>query len=168
MKSQVKRLTIDALLLTAALILSYIEVIIPIPIPIPGVKLGLANIAVMYGFFKVGKLDALAISLSRVLLMSVLFGSINSFLFSLTGASLSYLLMIVSKPLHNKKHISYIGVSVLCAAAHNAGQIFVAAFMFSSVAVISFLPLLLLIAIPTGILTGIVMNIIGRYNLLKY
>lgn len=168
MKSQVKRLTIDALLLTAALILSYVEVIIPIPIPIPGVKLGLANIAVMYGFFKVGKLDALAISLSRVLLMSILFGSINSFIFSLTGAVLSYLLMILSKPLYDRKHISFIGVSVLCAAAHNAGQILAAALMFSSIAVISFLPLLLLIAVPTGVLTGIVMSLIGRYNLLKF
>ena len=46
-----KRLATDAMFLTLALVVSYIEVLIPVPVGIPGVKLGLANGVIMVLLF---------------------------------------------------------------------------------------------------------------------
>lgn len=166
-QSQVKRLTLDAVLLMIALIFSYVESLIPVLLPIPGLKLGLANIVVMYAFYYVGILDSAVISGLRVIMISILFGSVTSFGFSIFGAVLSFLMLILSKPLYNKQYVSIIGVSILCATAHNTGQILAAILLFKSINILTYLPLLLLLSIPTGILTGLIMQILGRYKLLK-
>lgn len=159
---RVKRLTIDSMILAAALIFSYVETLIPSQF-----KLGLANIAVMYAFYRIGKIDSLLISFSRVILISILFGSVSSFMFSLSGAVFAYLTLLISKPIHESNRISFIGVSVMCSAAHNLGQILMAMLMFSGMAVLSFLPWLLMISVPTGLVTGVVINVIWRYDILK-
>jgi len=165
--SRVKRLAASAVLLTLALIFSYIESLIPVLLPIPGLKLGLANIVIMFVFYQIGKFDCAVISLSRVILISALFGNVTAFAFSFMGAVLSYLTLLVSKSLHDKKRITFIGVSVLCAAAHNTGQMLAAVLMFKSIAVISYMPWLLLLSVPTGIFNGLIMNLLGRYKSLN-
>ena len=95
MRPSVKRLTLDAMLLSAALLLSYIEHLLVPYLFLPGVHLGLANVGIMYAFFRIGRLDALCVSLLRVCLMAMLFGSLSSFLFSIFGAVLSYLAILL-------------------------------------------------------------------------
>ena len=164
----VKRIAVNALLLTLALIFSYVESLIPILFPIPGFKLGLANIVVMLVFYQSGELDCAVISFMRVVLISILFGNIPSLVFSLMGAVFSYFALVISKYPYDKQWITFIGVSVLCAAAHNIGQMSAAVFMFRSLAVITYLPWLLLLSVPTGIFNGFIMNLLGRYtSLLK-
>lgn len=165
-KSQVRKTAVNAMLLAIALILSYIESLIPIIIiPIPGVKLGFANIIVMLIFFYIGRTDAFIVSILRVLLISVLFGNVSSLWFSLSGAVFAYLILCLSAKI--KPFVSYIGISILCASAHNSGQVIAASVMFKSCAVFSYLPWLLLMSIPVGFITGLIMNIIGRYELSK-
>ena len=84
-----KKLTVMALTTALAMILSFVESQIPAFVAVPGVKMGLANIAVVFALYKLGWKEAVAISLVRVVLVSMLFGSIASLFYSLAGAVLS-------------------------------------------------------------------------------
>ena len=88
-------LSLTACLLAIALIFSYVEMLI-FPTVFPGVKLGLANIVVMFAFFIVGKKYAVAVALLRVVLSAVLFGNASTFLFSIFGAVLSLSALFLS------------------------------------------------------------------------
>ena len=164
----IRRITCDSMLLVAALILSYIESFLPLflAVPVPGIKLGLANLAVMIAAYDAGSvgsniLDALSVSLFRIFIMAILFGSISSFWFSFSGGMVSFfMLAICTFPL--KRFISPLGTSLACAAGHNAGQIFAAVLFFGNPALIYFLPGLLFISLITGALTGIALVIIIR------
>ena len=99
MRNNTKKLTRLALTVSFALILSYIESRIPAFVAIPGVKVGLANIAVIFSLYKLGPKEAASISVVRVLLVSFLFGSPISLIYSLTGAVLSFAVMLLLKKL---------------------------------------------------------------------
>lgn len=153
------RLAEDAALLIAALMLSYLEALFPLGaiLPIPGAKLGLANLAVMATYHRRTLADAAAVSFCRVLLSALLFGSISSLAFSLTGAALS-LLVIAAVRRWLQRYVSWIGTSVLSAAAHNAGQLLCALIWMRSWAVTAYLPVLLVLAVLFGFVSGGVMN----------
>ena len=159
---RVKRLCLDAMLLCVAMMLSYIEAILPLSLilPLPGAKLGLANIAITLCFFMISPLDAGVVSFSRVCLTALLFGNVNSFFFSLAGAFLAYLGMIFAKAL--KKHFSFYGICVLCAALHNLGQCIAAMIILDAAGVISYLPLLLIFALIFGLITGAVITPLSK------
>ncbi len=143
------------MLLVLCLMLSYLEAILPLDawIPLPGFKLGLCNILITLVFVALSPIDAAVISLSRILLMGLLFGNMASFTFSLCGGILSYLgLWIFARA--GKKLFSMVGVSVGCAALHNIGQLIAAMFWFSADTVWGYLPFLLIAALIFGSLTG--------------
>ena len=89
-----RRITTDALLAAAALIIFVIEAQIPPLVPIPGVKLGLANVITLFAMYKVGPKDTLGILLTRIILGSIFAGTAISFLFSLTGGIFCYLITL--------------------------------------------------------------------------
>ena len=152
-----RRLAYRALLLALALLLSYVEHLVPLSLALPGMKVGLPNAVIMYAFFHLGKRCAAAISFLRVLLASLLFGSAASLFFSLLGAVFSYavLLLLSYAPLGR------IGLSIGCAAAHGAGQILAAAVLYGT-AVFSYLPYMLLAALPFGALCGLLLYMCER------
>lgn len=160
--SQVKRLTLDAMLLGVAMMLSYLEAVLPLSliIPIPGARLGLANVAVTLCFFSVSPVDAAVVSLSRICLTSLLFGNIQSFLFSLFGAVLAYIGMWIARSFI--KHFSFYGISVLSAALHNLGQCIAAVIVLGTPAVFTYLPVLLICALIFGLITGAMITPISR------
>lgn len=143
-----------------AMIFSYIESIIPVPIPVPGIKLGVANIAVITILYVLGIKEAVIINLLRIVLTALLFGNINSFLFSISGAVLSLLIMIVMKKLDI---FSCIGVSVCGGVMHNAGQIIAAIFIMGSSAIVYYLPVLIVSGVFTGVVIGIVSGIVVKH-----
>ena len=143
-----------------AMIFSYIESIIPVPIPVPGIKLGVANIAVITILYTLGIKEAVIINILRISLTAMLFGNLNSFLFSIAGAVLSMVTMIVLKKIDS---FSYIGVSVSGAIMHNVGQIIAAIFIMGSSAIIYYLPVLIIAGVITGIIIGIVSGIVVKY-----
>ncbi len=161
-RNRVRRLCEDAAFLCAALMLSYVEALFPLSliVPLPGAKIGLANLAVMLACHRRSFADAAAVSVSRVLLSAILFGSVSSLAFSLSGAICSLAVLAIAYRLYPRA-LSFIGVSVLCAAAHNIGQIVCAVFWLSSAAVFSYLPLLLLFAVLFGTLSGALANLIA-------
>ena len=114
-----KKVTIMAMCVALAMILSYLESLVPSP-GIPGVKLGLANLAVIFALYKLGWKEAAGISLLRVLLVSLLFGHAASLMYSAAGAVLSLLGMIL---LRRFPQLSCVFVSVSGGVLHNVGQI---------------------------------------------
>lgn len=152
MRNNTKRLTYLALTVSFALILSFIESRIPAFVAIPGVKMGLANIAVIFTLYKFGIKEAVAVSVVRVVLVSMLFGSPVSMLYSLAGATLSLTAMCLLKKL---APLGEITVSVTGGVMHNIGQIAMASIMLGTNVVGYYLPFLLLSGTLAGIAVGI-------------
>lgn len=156
-----KRLTIDALTLAIALILSYIEILVPINIGIP-IKVGLANIAIMFSLYKLGIKQTIIISILRVIIISILFSNIITFYYSIGGAVLSLLMMIISKSLDLFNE--YV-TCVVGSLAHNIGQIIVAFILLDNSLVFYYLPYLLLFGLISGLIIGVISAIlIKRVN----
>lgn len=156
-----RRICMDAVMVAVAMMLSYLEVLIPFDllIPLPGFRLGLANAVVMLLFTLVSPIDAAIVSSLRVLLMGILFGTATSLYFSAAGAVFAFLMLILtSKILHRA---SYIGASVLCAAAHNLGQILAASTLFGADVILYYYPWLLLASVIFGTAIGILLNILS-------
>jgi len=148
-----KRLATCAVLVSAALALSYIERFIPLQmvVPLPGIKLGLANIVTLVALYTLRFPDALVILALRCVLGSLFGGGFTSLMFSLTGGMLAVLVMGGTMRL---RFLSVYGVSILGAAAHGAGQILIAMLMMHSVYIGAYLPWLLLTGLVTGAATG--------------
>lgn len=153
LRNKTLKLTTLALTITIAMLLSYIESRIPAFVSIPGIKVGLANIAVIFTLYKFGVKEAVTVSILRVILLSTLFGSPVSFIYSISGATLSLIIMIVLKKL---TPLTEITVSVSGGVMHNIGQIAAACFMLSTNVVIYYLPFLLVSGTIAGIVVGII------------
>ena len=154
-----KRLVTLSSLIAVAMILSYIESLIPVFIPIPGVKLGLSNIASVFTLYTLGAPCAICVLLIRVTLSSLLFGSITSFLYSMSGAILSLVAMCL---LHRLTSLSPIGVSTVGGVLHNIGQVAMAALIMDSGAILLYLPVLFVSGTVAGVVIGIAGGILAK------
>ena len=148
MKFDTKQITFLGLGVTLAMLLSYVEFLLP-PIwsAIPGIKLGLPNVIIMYVFYKSGSRDAAIVSALRLFLSALLFGSFLTFLYSLAGAVLSFSVMLVLKKIG---WFSSVGVSIGGAVFHNLGQIIMAIIILGTREIGYYMIVLTL----TGILSG--------------
>ncbi|MBQ3803141.1 MAG: Gx transporter family protein [Oscillospiraceae bacterium] len=147
-----KKLTVMAMTTAVAMILSFVESQIPAFVAVPGVKIGLANIAVVFALYRLGWKEAVAISLVRVVLVSMLFGSIASLFYSLAGAVLSLTGMGLLK---KTGKFTEIMISVTGGILHNIGQIGMACLILETAALRYYLPFLLISGIIAGIVVGI-------------
>ena len=152
MKRNTKKLTLLAMMITFAIILSYVESRIPSFVAIPGIKVGLANIVVIFVLYTIGIKEAIIISTIRVGIISVLFGNIMSLAYSIAGAFLSLLVMFILKKLTPLKLIA---VSVVGGVMHNVGQIAVAAMILETAVVVYYLPFLILFGTIAGVAVGV-------------
>lgn len=153
------RLSLLGLLTALAVIMGYIEYRIPLPLPVPGIKLGLCNIVIVFVLYRFGFLRAFLVSAVRIVIVGLLFGSPISMLYGLGGSLLALLGMRLLK---NSGRFSCIGTSAAGGALHSAGQIAVAALLTSGTAVFRYLPVLLLAGEFCGILIGLVVSIVLR------
>lgn len=141
------------MLIALAMVLSFIESQIPAFVAVPGMKLGLANIAIVFALYSLGFREALGVSLIRVALSAILFGSVVSGLYSAAGAILSLLGMAL---LRKSGFFGTVGVSVSGAVLHNLGQIGIACFILRTQALVYYLPFLILSAVLSGVVIGII------------
>ena len=141
------------MLIALAMILSFIESQIPAFVAIPGMKIGLANIAIVFALYTLGFKNALAVSVIRVFLSALLFGSVVSLLYSLAGALISLAGMALLK---KSTLFGVTGTSVSGAVLHNLGQIAVAWLILKTQALIYYLPFLLFSAVAGGIVIGMI------------
>ena len=156
----VRRLCIDAMLCGLAMMLSYLEAVLPLNllVPLPGFRLGLANVAVVAVFCLFTPLDAFAVLSVRILLMGLLFGSPTSLYFSAMGGLFSFAVLMLAKYLC--KRCSLVGVSILCAAAHTMGQIVAAVTIFDAALITTYLPALLIASVIYGGIVGALLNLL--------
>ena len=158
MTVNVKRLVTLAALVSVGMILSYVESLIPVFIPVPGLKIGLANIATVMCLLLFGFRAAFSVSLLRVCLSSLLFGNSVSFVYSLFGAVFSILVMAGLKRV---RFFSGVGISVGGAVFHNLGQILAAAIVMGTSAVAVYLPPLTVGGVLAGIVIGVAAGLLS-------
>ncbi len=151
--SKIRHLTLSAVLCAISLTLFVIEAQIPIPIPVPGIKLGISNIVILFALLYLPYREVFIILLGRIILSSIFSGNPSVILYSLSGGILSLLAEMLLLKLMNKRFI--VEISVVGAFFHNTGQIICAAFITGTVAVFSYLPILLIAAAISGAFCGL-------------
>lgn len=156
MNHNLKRLTIISMLLAMAIVLNYLESFIPVFVP--GVKLGLANVIILIMLYEFKWYEALAVDILRILIVSLIRGTILSpaFFMALSGGMLSYLIMLLFSRI---KIFSKIGVSVLGSLSHAIGQIVIAIILLDSFDLVYYLPFIAILSLGTGIISGIITSL---------
>lgn len=142
------------ILIALAMILSYVEAQIPAFFAVPGMKLGLTNIVVLFALYRVGYKSAFFINLLRILLVSMLFGNGVSLAYSLAGGMLSTLVMMLLK---KTGRLQLVTISIVGGICHNIGQILVAIVILGTKAVAWYL----LVLWFSGLASGLVIGLIG-------
>ena len=153
MNNRTKRVAFLGLAVALALILSYVESLLP-PLwaAVPGVKMGLPNIVVVFLLYRFSWREAAAVSLVRILLASMLFGTPMTMLYSLAGALISLTLMAL---LHRADRFSVVGVSVAGGVAHNLGQILAAMVILQTEQIGYYMLILTVTGTAAGVCVGI-------------
>ena len=148
-----KKVPLYGILVSLAFIASYIEVLIPFNFHIPGMKLGLANIAVLVALYTGGAQAGLTVSIIRIILVGLTFGNPYSAIYGLSGGVLSLAVMILLK---RTDFFGMMGVSMAGGVAHNIGQLLCAMILLKLPAVFTYLSYLILVGTVTGALIGII------------
>lgn len=148
-----RKIAYSSILVALALILSYVEVLIPINFGIPGVKLGMANLVIVIGLYFLNTSQVFIILIVRIVLVSFLFGNMSAMLYSLAGGIVSFVIMILIRKI---KGFSIVGVSIAGGVAHNIGQLIVASLVVENLKLIYYLPVLMIAGTLTGMLIGII------------
>ena len=141
-----------------AILMGYVEMLIPLPLLVPGMKLGLANVIIVIVLYHMDTKSAFFISLVRVLMSGLLFQGFAGLLYSLAGALRSLGVMALLK---KTGKVSITGVRVMGGVFHNVGQIIVAAAVVENIKMAYYLPFLLV----TGVVTGFVIGAVARLAL---
>lgn len=148
--------------LAVALILSYVESVIPISFGVPGIKLGLPNLVVVLLLYRRSAKEAILVNVARILLSGFLFGNLFAIIYALAGAAFSFAAMVLGKRINI---FSVIGVSVLGGVFHNIGQVIVAILVVGTFSIAFYVPFLMIAGTVTGGLIGVVgMEIMPRLN----
>ena len=161
-KQQIRKLTLLSVLTAAALILSYAESVLPPIFPtVPGIRVGLPNIVIIFVLYRMDVRSAISVSLVRIVIASLLFGSPVSFIYSLAGAFLSLTVMALLKKMNI---LSTVGVSVAGGIFHNLGQILAAMLLLQTVQIGYYF---LILAI-TGTISGLFIGLCGAFMIARF
>lgn len=147
-----KKIAYMGLFAAIAIIFGYVESLIPFFAGIPGIKLGLANLSVLFILETYTWKEAALVSMVRILVIGFMFGNMFSILYSMAGATLSLTVMTLMKRFSG---FSILGVSVAGGVSHNIGQLIIAALIVENTSLFYYAPVLLISGVITGILIGI-------------
>ena len=159
MRSKTKKVALLGVLTSVALVLSYIEAILP-PIwsAVPGIKMGFPNIVIIFILYRFGVKEAAIVSFIRIFIVALLFGNVMTLAYSCAGAFLSVVLMAIFKKVNA---FSVVGTSIVGGVAHNLGQILVAIFLFDTVQIGYYMAVLAV----TGTIAGVFIGLTGAFLL---
>lgn len=166
MKNRTRKTALLGVITAVALVLAYLEALLP-PLwaAVPGVKMGLPNLVIIFVLYRFGFREAAAVSGIRLFVVSLLFGNVMTLAYSAAGAVLSLTLMALLKRINK---FSTTGVSVVGAVSHNLGQILVAIFLFDTVQLGYYMIVLAVTGTVAGVFIGIGANLlINRLKVLK-
>lgn len=158
-----QQLATMGMLSALALALSFLESLIPFQPGLPGVKLGLANLVIVFALYRMNVHSALLINTVRILLASLLFSGLFGLLYSATGAAASLAAMTLLLQINQKREqagksilFSIFGVSMAGGVFHNLGQLLIAIFILSSLNLVYYLPVMIISGIAAGLVNGMV------------
>ena len=154
-----KTVALTGLLIALALVLSYLESLVPLSFAVPGIKLGLPNLVIVFALYRLRPATAAAISLLRVALVALLFGSALSLAYSAAGAVLSFAVMLSLK---RSGRFGCTGVSVAGGVAHNLAQIAAAALLLETPSLAWYFPVLCLSGTVAGVVIGLLAALLVR------
>ena len=152
-----KRVAFLGMCIALSMILSFVESQIPPLMAVPGVKVGLPNLVMVFMLYKIGWKETAIVSILRVILVGILFGTPLSMIYSLVGATLSLIGMILLK---KTGLFAPVTVSVVGGILHNVGQIATACFVMDTAEIAYYLPVLLISGTAAGIIIGFVAALI--------
>jgi len=160
MSNRIKKLAFLALATSVALVLSYVEFLIPpIYAALPAVKMGLPNIIIIFVLYRLGVKEAVCVSFLRLILVTLLFGNLVMLAYSVAGATLSITSMAILKRFNC---FSAVGISVVGAVLHNLGQILMAILLLGTTAIGFYFPVLIVTGTVAGILVGVSASILQK------
>ena len=157
MQSPTKNAAFAGVLAALALIFGYVESLVPLFITMPGIKLGLANLVVLFALYKLGWKWAALVNVCRMLLSALLFTNAFTLLYSLFGAAFAFAAMLAAK---RSKLFSPCGVSIAGGAAHNVGQMAACLLFTQTQAILHYTPVLVISGALFGAITGLVANLV--------
>lgn len=152
-----KKIAQIGMLIALAFVLSYLETLLPIRLGIPGIKLGLSNLVVLFCLYRLGTKTAFCMAVVRIVLTGITFGNFSTMMYSLAGGILSFSVMYSLK---KSGKFSVQGVSVAGGVAHNIGQLIVAAIMLGNKMLAYYMPFLLVAGVVAGVAIGLLGDII--------
>lgn len=154
-----KKIAQIGMLVALAMVFSYLESLVPISLGVPGIKLGLSNVVTVFALYQFGAPLALGISIVRIVLCGLTFGSFSTMLYSLAGGLLSFLVMVILK---KTGKFSIYGVSAAGGVFHNIGQLIVAAWMLQSSMLAYYMPFLMVAGIVSGAAIGMLGGMVWK------
>ncbi len=153
MRHKSKKIAFLGLCAGVALVLAYVEALLPpLYAAVPGIKLGLPNIAIIFILYRFGLREATVVSFVRIVAVTLLFGNPMTFAYSVAGAFLSLLVMTILRKLN---FLSIVGVSVAGAVFHNVGQILTAMVLLGTAELGYYLIVLAITGTISGLLVGL-------------
>ena len=157
MKKSSQKVALLGLCTAVAMVFAYVELLLP-PLftAVPGIKLGLPNIAIIFILYRMGGKEAATVSFVRIAAVSLLFGNPMTFAYSMAGGVLSLAVMALLKRLD---FLSTVGVSVAGGVLHNVGQILMAMLLLGTAE----LGYYLIVLAVTGTLSGIFVGLCGSF-----
>ncbi|QOV20775.1 Gx transporter family protein [Blautia liquoris] len=164
MSRKIKKITYLGLYTAVAILLGYIESLLPVITAVPGMKIGLANLAIVLVLYQFGPLAAFMVQIVRILAVGFLFGNLFGIAFSLAGGMSSLIVMTLIK---HQTVFGITGVSVAGGVTHNIGQILIASALVKNNQIMYYLPALIVTGVTTGLLIGLLCMEI-RKRLYKY
>lgn len=157
MKRRSEKTAFYGVMLGLALILGYVEFLLPLNFGVPGIKLGLSNIVTVFVLYKIGFKQSFTLNVLRIIISSILFGNVFGAVYSLCGGILSVVSMYYLK---KTNLFSIVGVSVAGAVINNLGQVVIASVLISTVQILGYLPFLSFSGVIMGALIGVLVTLI--------
>ncbi len=157
MNKKTNKMVKMALLLAMALVINYLESLVPLPIPMPGVRLGLANCLGLVVLCLYSEKDYVIFNVLKVVLVALLrtgFGS--SFFIGLSGTLLATIFTLLT---YKFSKASIYGLSVVGAVFHALGQVLMVMLLYSNVYMINYLVVLEVTSVISGLLTAFVASV---------
>lgn len=157
MNNKTNKMVKISLLLAIALIINYLESLVPLPLPLPGVKLGLANCIGLVVLCLYTEKDYVAFNMLKVFMVALLrtgFGT--AFFIGLSGTLLATIFTLL---FYKFSRASIYGLSVIGAVFHALGQVLMVMILYSSIYMINYLVILEVTSVVSGLLTAFVASL---------
>lgn len=156
-KERMRKLVYVGVLSSLAIVMGYLEQMIPLPVSFPGVKIGLSNICVILALYRLGYKSALGVSIIKSIVCGILFWGVGGTLYGVAGAVLSFIIMAL---LEKKGFFGTVGISIAGALFHNIGQLIALFILSGSFSFVYYLSVLGISSVITGTITGVISGII--------